>query len=147
MSRRPADQSLDDRAFVDATREAIVLALGPLAASPLDKQAAPQMRRALRRADSPAIRAAIRRVSGRADDRQIAGPTGPADPAHETGGGQSIPPRIRMARPGDLPRMSVRRRPPPQRPAIRPTSNVVGVLAAACSRPASALIGAGGLRP
>lgn len=60
-NRIPRD--LADAAAVHAARDAIVLALGPLAASPLDQQATVQMKAALERAESPAVRRAIRRLS------------------------------------------------------------------------------------
>lgn len=59
--RIPRD--LADAAAVHAARDAILLALGPLAASPLDERATIQMKAALERAESPAVRRAIRRLS------------------------------------------------------------------------------------
>lgn len=53
---------LDDAATVHAAREGVVHALAPLAASPLDEQAAAQMRQALAKATSPRVREALRRL-------------------------------------------------------------------------------------
>lgn len=59
-NRVPLD--LADAAAVHAARDAIVVALGPLAASPLDEQATSRMKAALEQAESPAVRRAIRRL-------------------------------------------------------------------------------------
>lgn len=56
-------QDLVAAAAVHAAREEIVQALGPLAASPLDEQAAARMRRALERVQSPAVRRSLRRLT------------------------------------------------------------------------------------
>lgn len=66
-NRVPRD--LADAAAVHAAREAIVLALGPLAASPLDEQATARMKAALERAESPAVRRAIRRLDRPGESR------------------------------------------------------------------------------
>lgn len=55
-------RELDDAATVHAAREGVVHALAPLAASPLDEQAAVQMRQALAKATSPKVREALRRL-------------------------------------------------------------------------------------
>jgi len=68
-NRVPRD--LADAAAVHAARDAIVLALGPLAASPLDEQATARMKAALARAESPAVRSSLRRLTG---------PVGPRPP-------------------------------------------------------------------
>lgn len=52
-----------DAARVTAAREDIVLALGPVAASPLDEPAVDRIRRILARADSAAVRSALRRLT------------------------------------------------------------------------------------
>ncbi len=70
MSRTDrAAQDLADAAAVHAAREEIVQALGPLAASPLDEQAADRMRQALERVQSAAVRCALRRLAGRGELR------------------------------------------------------------------------------
>ena len=69
MSRHRVVADLADAAAVHAAREQIVQALGPLAASPLDKQATTSMRRALERAESPAVRRALRRLSRPGESR------------------------------------------------------------------------------
>ncbi|WP_216610089.1 hypothetical protein [Cellulosimicrobium protaetiae] len=61
-STNRAPRDLVDAAAVHAAREEIVQALGPLAASPLDEDAAGLMRSALERAQSPAVRSAVRRM-------------------------------------------------------------------------------------
>ncbi len=70
----PADDGseLRDAAAVHAAREAVVLALGPLAARPLDEHAAAAMRRALDRADSAEVRIALQRLGGRERRRPLA---------------------------------------------------------------------------
>jgi broad specificity polyphosphatase/5'/3'-nucleotidase SurE len=55
-------RELADAATVHAAREGVVHALAPLAASPLDEQAADQMRLALAKATSPVVREALRRL-------------------------------------------------------------------------------------
>lgn len=55
-------RELADAATVHAAREGVVHALAPLAASPLDEQAADQMRLALAKATSPKVREALRRL-------------------------------------------------------------------------------------
>ncbi|MGL5827190.1 MAG: hypothetical protein ACRCYU_20590 [Nocardioides sp.] len=62
-------RELADAAAVHAARDAVVVALGPLAASPLDEQATSRMRAALDRAHSPAVRQAIRRLSRPGESR------------------------------------------------------------------------------
>lgn len=62
-------EDLAAAAAVHAAREEIVLALGPLAASPLEERAAARMRLALERAQSPAVRNAIRRLSRPGESR------------------------------------------------------------------------------
>ena len=70
MSRTDrAAQDLADAAAVYAAREEIVQALGPLAASPLNEQAAARMRQALARVESLAVRHALRRLSWRGEPR------------------------------------------------------------------------------
>ncbi len=54
---------LMDAAAVHAAREAIVQALGQLAARPLDEHATAQMRKALERVESAEVRRAIRRLT------------------------------------------------------------------------------------
>ncbi len=56
------DDDLRAAAAVHAAREALMHAVGSLACSPLDEQAANRMRAALELVDSPAVRAAIRRI-------------------------------------------------------------------------------------
>ena len=65
--RVPRD--LVDAAAVHAAPDAIVLALGPLAASPLDEQATSRMKAALEGAESPAVRRAIRRLTRSGEPR------------------------------------------------------------------------------
>lgn len=55
-------RDLADAATVHAAREGVVHALAPLAASPLDEQAAARMRQALAKATSPRVREALRRL-------------------------------------------------------------------------------------
>lgn len=55
-------RELADAATVHAAREGVVHALAPLAASPLDEQAAAEMRLALAKATSPKVREALRRL-------------------------------------------------------------------------------------
>lgn len=55
-------RELTDAATVHAAREGVVHALAPLAASPLDEQAAARMRQALAKATSPGVREALRRL-------------------------------------------------------------------------------------
>lgn len=62
MSDARERRDLAAAATVHATREAVVRALGPLAARPLDERAARQMRRALARATSAEVRAALRHL-------------------------------------------------------------------------------------
>lgn len=70
MSHIRRDRSeLVDAATVHAARERIVRTLGPLAARPLDEDAAEQMRLALDNNESPAVRAAVRRLARPGDDR------------------------------------------------------------------------------
>lgn len=68
---RPTREARDlaDAAAVHVAREEIVEALGPLAARPLDEQAAVRMRLALERVQSPAVRLAIRRLGRPGESR------------------------------------------------------------------------------
>lgn len=64
-----APRALADAATVHAAREEIVQALGPLAASPLNEDAAGRMRIALERMETPAVRDAVRRMARPEDAR------------------------------------------------------------------------------
>lgn len=61
--RAGPDRELDAAASVHAARQCVISAVAGLASSPLDQQAAAQMREALARADSTRVRSALARLS------------------------------------------------------------------------------------
>ena len=83
-------RELTDAATVHAAREGVVHALAPLAASPLDEQAAAQMRQALAKATSPRVREALRRLVA-TPPRSSQRPALVAVPSTAGGGGQDRP--------------------------------------------------------
>lgn len=89
-------RDLADAATVHAAREGVVHALAPLAASPLDEQAAARMRQALAKADSPGVREALRRLVA-TPRRSSQRPTLSAVPS--PAGGDSGPDRLAPTNP------------------------------------------------
>lgn len=112
MSRTRADRSLTDAASVNAAREEIVRALGPLAASPLDEPAVAEIQQVLGRVDSPVLRQALRKVSGRA--------------------GEPRPPQLTVPQLADVARSHANRRAPDRARSIssRPFASRAGSVAA-----------------
>ena len=83
-------RELTDAAAVHAAREGVVRALSPLAASPLDEQAAAQMRQALAKASAPRVREALRRLVA-TPQRPAQRPVLAAVPSTTGGGGGGRP--------------------------------------------------------
>ena len=94
-NRVPRD--LADAAAVHAARDAIVLALGALAASPLDEQATSRMKSALERAESPAVRRAIRRLSRPGESRPPLQAVPPMTTDRTVGCRPQAPPPVRLS--------------------------------------------------
>ena len=94
-NRVPRD--LADAAAVHAARDAIVLALGPLAASPLDEQATTRMKAALERAESPAVRRAIRRLARPGESRPPLQVVPPMTTDRTVGSRPQAPPVVRRS--------------------------------------------------
>lgn len=88
MSDPEQARDLAAAATVHAARDAVLSALGPLAACPLDEQASQRMRQALARAQSRAVRQALTRLSGSPPPPRLVLVVGAADPGTPPAAGE-----------------------------------------------------------